>query len=486
MSGFADRALLASFAHYISNQTGLQFLEERLSDLARGIEQAAPEFGFNDPEACARWLMRGALSDEQMDVLAHHLTVGETYFFRDPQIFQVLEREILPKLITARRKSGKTLRIWSAGCCSGEEAYSIAICVKRAVPDLADWDVLIVGTDINPAFLRKASQGTYGDWSFRGTDPDLRKLYFTHTADGKWKIRPDIRKMVQFQNHNLASGTLPAPLGDGGLDLVFCRNVLIYFTSENALKVLDSICDSLSDGGWIAMGATDAIGLPLQYKGVVKYKSSQVLRKMAVAGEAKFPESPVGAEESGKQTWQPIVSNAVFFPVEELPRKADVADFKNANGPTQRVQATGPAAGTVDSKDEHDALLHARELADQKRLDDALRQCELAILSDKMNAHAHYLRGTILQEMSRPLDAAEAYRRALYLDHDLILAHFALGNIARAQNNLSEADKHYRNALRAAKLLRPSSVVAESEGMTVAEIIEILISIRSKVSVIGP
>src|SRR5690242_13592906 len=158
---------------------GLHLREGRLPDLKRALKGAAAELGHADSSACAQLLLSGKLDAASSEVLASHLTIGETYFFRDSDAFAALSTRILPELIAARRRAGELrLRIWSAACCTGEETYSIAILLNQLLPDIADWQVTLLGTDVNPRFLRKAFEGVYGQWSFRNVPEDVRARYF--------------------------------------------------------------------------------------------------------------------------------------------------------------------------------------------------------------------------------------------------------------------------------------------------------------------
>ena len=161
--GCLPEALLTQAGEFISGCMGLYFPKARRKDLERGLRSVAPEFGFEDPEACIRWLISSTLSKSQIEVLAGHFTVGETYFFRDKRTFAFLEEKGLPELIELRRTTGKYLRIWSAGCCTGEEPYSLAILLHKILGDAKDWNITILATDINPVFLKKASAGIYGE-----------------------------------------------------------------------------------------------------------------------------------------------------------------------------------------------------------------------------------------------------------------------------------------------------------------------------------
>ena len=127
-------------------QMGLHFPKGRWCDLERGIRSAAREFGFKDAESCIQWLLSSRFTKNQIEILGSHLTVGETCFFREKKSFEVLEEHIFPELIYSRREIEQNLRIWSAGCCTGEEPYSIAILLSKMVPDLKDWNTTIPTT----------------------------------------------------------------------------------------------------------------------------------------------------------------------------------------------------------------------------------------------------------------------------------------------------------------------------------------------------
>ena len=139
-------------------------------------------------------LTTAGLTADQVQTLAWHLTIGETYFLRGNQAFDVLEHEVLPEFLLARKDDERQLRLWSAGCAGGEEPYSLAISVSRLLPNPRDWNTTILATDINTRALHKASEGVYGSWSFRDTPDWLRPQFFDKTASGDWAIRPEIKR----------------------------------------------------------------------------------------------------------------------------------------------------------------------------------------------------------------------------------------------------------------------------------------------------
>ncbi len=195
----------------------------------------------------------------QIEILASHLTVGETYFFRDKRLFKTLEESILSELIQLRRNSGRYLRIWSAGCSSGEEPYSIAILLSKMIPDIGDWGITILATDINTRFLQKAADGVYGNWSFRDIEPGIKEGFFNQKEDGRFEVLSRIREMVTFSYLNLVEDAYPSLVNNtNALDIIFCRNVLMYFVPELAGKVVRNLHRSLVDGGFLIVSPTES------------------------------------------------------------------------------------------------------------------------------------------------------------------------------------------------------------------------------------
>jgi len=248
--------LLPQLSDFVRGRLGLHFPRERFADLERALSAAAPDFGFHEPSACAAWLLSGGRTDAEVASLAGHLTVGETYFFRDPQAFQALEETVLPELLSI---GARPLRIWSAGCCTGEEAYSLAISVLRAAGEADQPAARIVATDINSRSLEKAAAGIYSEWSFRGVPADLRARYFQSVDAGKWEVLPTVREMVSFAPANLFGANLAAEVpAFGSMDVIFCRNVLMYFAPEEGRRLVANFACALREGGWLFTSAAEA------------------------------------------------------------------------------------------------------------------------------------------------------------------------------------------------------------------------------------
>lgn len=252
-------SLLRQLSERIECRTGLHFPPARFADLRRGLTQAGLESGAHDTQTYAEALLVRDLSHADLVVLAGWLTIGETHFFRDERAFEYLETTLLPGLIAAKRGGERRLRIWSAGCASGEEPYSIAMLLHRLLPDLKDWEISLLGTDINPKALARAAVGIYTEWSFRGTPAWVKPRFFVARTDGRYEIQTSIKRMVSFGNLNLAEDSYPLILNQThGLDLIICRNVLLYFAPSSIPQVIERFRRSLVESGHLVMGAVEA------------------------------------------------------------------------------------------------------------------------------------------------------------------------------------------------------------------------------------
>ena len=479
---------------FIAESTGLNFPRERWNDLQRGLAGAAQELGFDNDEACLSWLLSAPPTQAQIQVLAGHLTIGETYFFRDRQTLDALASNILPELIRARRGREQRLRIWSAACCSGEEAYSLAILLHEALPDLRDWHVTITATDINARFLHKAAAGIYGEWSFRNAPTGLKELYFKRTADGRYAIVPQIKRMVTFAHLNLVEDVYPSLATDtNAMDVIFCRNVLMYFTPPQIRKVIGNLRHALVEDGWLAVSPGEASKalfprfINVNFPGAILFQKSDAPPRSEPTPMAfvQAPEFVVPALEESLP-WVPSAAPvADGYPASLKEEPVAVEAARTPLTVAELLYREGRYAETVDTllpafaerpPDPAAFSLLARALANQGRLAEALAWCERWIAADKLDLAGHYLRAVVLLERGDPEQARSSLQRATYLEPDFVLAHFALGNLARGRNKPGEADKHFGNALHLLRRYQPNDPLPESDGLTAGRLAETLTS----------
>lgn len=192
------------------------------------------------------------------------ITTRETLFFRDASPFQLLQYKILPDIIdskTAQKKGQEPikLRIWSAACSSGQEVYSIAIALREVLPNLTDYNVHILGTDISESAVNHAIAGRYSRLEVdRGLTPDHLNKYFVSNGDF-WHISDDIKKMTSFKRFNLTEPFVGLPLGTSKWDIIFCRNVAIYFSQKDKAELFNKIATIISENGCLIIGATESL-----------------------------------------------------------------------------------------------------------------------------------------------------------------------------------------------------------------------------------
>ena len=485
---------LDQLSELIANRMGLHFPPERRPDLRRALNEAAPELGFEDAAACAEALLTTPPSAAQLRTLATHLTIGETYFFRERPSFNALATQVLPVLIHRKRSADRRLRVWSAACSTGEEAYSLAILMQQLLPDWRDWNLSILATDINARFLRKAEQGVYGDWSFRESPPDFRDRYFTPTGDRRYRIRPEVRELVSFAELNLAHDRFPSVTNDtNAMDLILCRNLLIYFTPRHARKLIAGLRDSLVDDGWLIVSPAECSQAlfsgftPVNFPGSILYRKGA--RAEPVTQGFAAPDMPPGilAEPAVAQLLAPTPPQPAPLAAPEPP----LDPVEDAREAAQRLYEQGRYTDAVallrealvqagDSlKDPKLLGLLSHALANQGDLPAALAASERWIAAQKLEPAAHYLNAMVLQELGERGRARAALQRAVYLQPEFTLAHFALGNCARAEARRAEAQRHFANAARLLRGLPPDEVLPESEGLTAGRLREIITSLSA-------
>jgi len=504
---------LSLFNSFIARTMGLHIRNERLPELAQRVAAACRDFGHEDPEACMLWLMSAPLSREQLEILARALTIGETYFLRDPRSYRALEEHVLPELISSRRKGEKSLRIWSAGCSTGEEPYSIAILLSRIIPDLGSWNIVLLATDINPDVLERGRQGVYGQWSFRDAPPWLMD-YFKKRQDGRFEIVPRIRKMVQFNYLNLAEDSYPALINNtNAIDIIFCRNVMLYFEPAMIRSVTAKFHDALLEGGWLFVSPTE-----------IAHRSFAGFTCRSFSGALAFRKGADDVEQGGWPAPAALPPATTFVaaagtaPAPALPHCPAPAPLLAAiHGPEEGIGAAKrdgsgstpppdayleavalyaagryePAAAKISEflasrQDDADAMeLLAKAYANLGKFVEAGKCCEAAIAADKLRASNHYLLSIILLEQGEIAEAAAALKRALYIDHDFVVAHFALGNLNRQAGRQKESKRDFANALHLLERRDPHEVLPEAEGMTAGRLAEIIRAMTAQESLVN-
>ncbi len=407
--------LAAQARELVERRLGLRLGEDRQGALNRAVLEGLRSSG-RSPETYLAELAAQADDHPEWARLIAVLTIGETYFWRDRACFQALEGHVIPTLIAGRRAQ-RVLRAWSAACSTGEEAYSVAILLDRLLPDRAAWDLTVLATDLNPAAIEKARRGLFRPWSLRDLPAALRERYFEYRGAKGFELDPEIRRMVRFETANLLTG-LPGFRG-AAMDLVLCRNALMYLTPDALRESVAHLRAALAEDGWLLVAPAEASSealqplIPVNFPGAIFFRRGA---KEARPAKAHASAAPKPAARAGRRPPSPRP------PAVEAPRPDSANDLK----------------------------AHARALADRGSLDEALRLCQAVLRADRHDAESYRLLAAIQQERGEAVAALAALRRALYLDPDAVEAHLALGSLLLKRGERTRGHRH----LEAAKRLR--------------------------------
>ncbi len=455
----------------IARHLGLHFPPARWQTLENGLRAATKGLKFGDIHECVARFTSFPPTVELIESMAGFLTVGETYFFREARCFEMLQQQIIPDIIRKRHGGKQRLRIWSCGCATGEEPYSIAILLHTLRKELFNIDISILATDINPQALRKAREGIYSNWSFRTTPTSYQKTYFRETGDGRFELLPIIREMVSFASLNLSDECYSSLVaGNDTFDVIFCRNVLMYLTPELASQVVARFHRLLSTGGWLFVSPCES-------------SNSLFSGYEPIA----FPDAIFYRKYDGRNGAQQGIRNVSSLVHDESSKILKREDQSCRQVLTVSERATYRESSENSSLKQEQLESEALELlcrahADEGRLADALYLSDRALASDKLSAGLHYLRAIILQEQGMNDEATASLKKALYLDQDLVLAHFTLATIEQRKGKFKTSLHYFHNALSLLDRYNRDDIIPESDGMSAVRLRNIIMATTAAIS----
>jgi chemotaxis protein methyltransferase CheR len=534
------------FRDLVLERSGLHFPEKKRVDLEIGLDKAwqtipAPavkQMRLLDLETYYRFLKEGvtALARAEMERLINLLTIGETHFFRDSAQFEALATRILPQLIACKRAAAAAtgmnppgipqLRLWSAGCATGEEAYSLAILLHELIPDLKDWRILILATDINQDSLSRAQQATYSNWSFRETRAKTsRALYFT--PQGKfYHLHDHIRQMVTFAPLNLIEDNFPALANDTtSMDLIICRNVTIYFTGETTNRLIHKFYEALVEGGWLVVGPAELslatyrafqarpfphtvlyqksgppVSWPVAWEGLDLAKSNltNAVPIIQARPNAPRPSAPVGALDSNGSLPSYNPENLKPKAPENIktkplpPHQAGVSEISDSGassepGPYHTAKLLlneGYANQAILTlKSQLDKLpeswqaqaycLLARAYANQGQLAQACHWAESAIARDTLLTEAYYLLALVYKQEDKLEQAISYFKKTIYLDREAPMPHFNLAMLYKKRGEVSAAIRTLNNVVKILSHWPPEKIIPDSDGTNAASLLNL-------------
>lgn len=273
------------FRDFVYEYCGIFFREEVKYLLERRLNVRLREHALDSFNEYYRYLRYSPSRSRELEEIVELLTTNETYFFREEYQLKAFSEEILPEIIKERTGS-KRLRIWSAGCSTGEEAYTIAILLCES-SELNDWNVEIFANDISRKVIQRARKGVYGKSSFRSIGDAFHSKYF-RSQGGNYIVSDELRSLVSFGQLNLLDDEMLQLIGR--VDVIFCRNVLIYFDKSARLRVLRTFYDKLNGHGYLLLGHSESLMNVSTDFELVHLKNDLVYRKPVVAGEGRLGE----------------------------------------------------------------------------------------------------------------------------------------------------------------------------------------------------
>ncbi|WP_437682438.1 CheR family methyltransferase [Sorangium sp. So ce131] len=458
-----------------------EFLEERLglsraslhlgADLEAVLRERVRARGCADLDVYRRELDRPEFAREELHVLAGQLTVGETYFFREwPQIEAFVEIAMPERF--AARPDGDPITVLSAGCASGEEAYSLAIALQGAYPGIIPNRIRVVGVDVNPIAIQRALRRRYSEWTLRAVPDDVRKRCFVRAGEDA-ELRKEIAALVDFRVKNLLEDD-PTFWRPGAFDAIFCRNVLMYLAPQKTVELLERFAGALAPRGFLflasseSLRATSAAFDVAHTHGIFYYRRSAALPRRAPVDAARGSAWVASIHEASARVAE--VAQRVSPPARPgAPRAAGEARKAGAGRPLgpaelaavdRALQLIGgerfadamaalAALPAEAASDAHVELLRAVILCQQGDLSRAERACQNALDAGDDGA-AHYVLGLCQEQAGDTAGAAQHYKAAARRDPSFAMPHLRLGMLARRAGDM----KTTRDELaRAAELL---------------------------------
>ncbi len=483
----------ARFRDYIQRHSGIYLEQTKLDSLRISLITRATRHEFKSLEEYFQLVVS---DDDEFRELLNLITINETSFFRFPQQFDALRNTVIPEIISEKSDPSRTFRVWSAGCSTGEEPYTVAMTLLDAGLESMGWRCHVMGTDVSTKALSVARAGIYRGRALQNVTDDAMSRHFRKIPEGL-QVSGNVRRLVDFGYHNLIKEPYPLSLM-GDWDIIFCRNVTIYFKVESTRRVVKNLFNSLNEGGYLFIGHSETLTSisedfeAVEIDGVFLYRKSRSGRRTQVMTDVMAPqrmlasraaaadqhtleapgpsrqERPLGelwrrdAEREEARRAEPVATGAdpghavadPSAPTEAAePEQEDVATL--LEGARVSVQSGGhaearAALGSVLERDRNnfDAhLLLAFSYADSGDYELALKECDRALAINPLLPSARYVLGIIYQRQGDLVRAVSELKKTIYIDADFVLAQLNLGNIYRSQGKFDAACRAYQNAV---------------------------------------
>jgi len=479
---------LLSLRDLLEEKTGLYTPEQKLAQLEESCRDPKLSLSSNSLEQIVLSIVSGTAEGRDfLNELIAAITTNETYFFRNTPHFNVLKDSLIPELLQLKNYQGKkTLRLWSAGCSTGEEPYSLAILLLETLPDIRSWDIHILATDIDLDALKIAQTGIYRNWSFRGVKGEIIKKYFHREGENRYRVDDQVRSWITFEPLNLKNYLYPSPFfGTTDLDIILCRNVTIYFRPETTQEVVHRFYACLNEGGFLLSGSAEY--LPEIYGDF----EARTFPGTIIFQKPMTPKQKPCSKPILSLTPQPLAPQFQRppLPLKKIPQtKTDPAPQRDSEEPPQMDEVlTLFSQGEVDKglvilaeqakkgpQDSWTYFLLGKISADRRHLREAIYWLSRTLELDPIHLWSHYLLGILWMEESKLDNAIQSLKKAIYLEPTFILAHFHLGRIYKERGEIQKARKSFAVAKRLLDSNPSSETPWGEEEMTTEQLLALV------------
>lgn len=473
------------FQQLLVEESGLYFDKERSDSLHLALWERLQKRKYDSYQEYYNLLKFHTEGRLEIRELLDLITIGETYFFRNLPQFDALIKFVLPEIIQKKMYSAdKSIRIWSAGCSKGDEAYSIAIAIMEVLPSYENWNISILGTDVNRDALISAKEAIYNKKDVGHLPTEYLTRYFEKRGTN-YILKDSVRRLARFKYHNLAKDPFTLE-GMENLDIVFCRNVTIYFDFNTTKRVIESFYNNIVRDGYLFIGHAETLWQITNKFETIEFPQTFLYKKVLYPVEVVDLKPFIGVPEITLEKLTPIeeeLDEEVFtkkIEPEEIENKAEetAKAVKEVKKPSEEIKKRSETkVDNIETMYQEGAKLFAGKeydeaivlfdkiitqdknyirayfakatiLANQAKYKDAVNLLEKIIETDNLYIEAYYLLGVLSYKTGDFKEAEEQFKKVIYIDSNIILAYFNLGNIYLYQRRFAMASREFNNAIK--------------------------------------
>ncbi|MEO8328801.1 MAG: CheR family methyltransferase [Candidatus Nanopelagicales bacterium] len=436
---------------------GLVFDASRRATLSAIVNDRVEGAGLSSVDSYLAWVESPSGLEERQQLL-DAVTIQETHFYRNLPQVDALRKDVLPGLIARARAAGKPLTIWSAGCSTGEEPYTLAMLVLELFDQVGPVPVRIIATDVSRSALAVARQGIYAGRTIELAEPGAVERWFKRQQDGSYSVGADVRELVQFHLHNLVKDE--PPFGVGEIDLVVCRNVTIYFGRETTKALINRFNRGLTDGGYLLLGHAETLWQVSDDFSLIPVGEAFVYRK--------------DADPMRSHRYPTALNGRAAPPPRALPIKRGVRDVLRTPVRLPRLLSSPPVPErVVRPPSPLDDLASARKALSQGKYAEAASLAERATAAHPLLVDGYIVEGRALSNQGDDDGAIVALRKAVFLDPRAAHAHFLLATTLSRVGDPAGAALSFAAAAETLPDSSPETLAELLDGRAVSDLVDL-------------